>query len=103
MAVSVPSAGDPLGGHDLSFTGTGQLLVTHSIAECDAPCPVHEPSAHHMRTWPTHWDPEGRVIFRICAHGVAHPDPDDIIVRTVELQILHLCDGCCVPQLASSE
>lgn len=91
-----------LGNSDLSFTGTGQLLVTHSAVNCVSPCPVHAPSAHHMRDWPTYWDPQGRLLFRICSDGVAHPDPDDLVVRTTEISLMHLCDGCCVPQLAAA-
>jgi hypothetical protein len=34
---------------------------------------------------------------RLCPHGLAHPDPDDYLVRTQEVGTAHPCDGCCNP------
>jgi len=60
--------------------------------------PVREASQHHMREWPLVWQPRRDLFERTCAHGVGHPDPDDV----VHLQGLggvsgaHDCDGCCI-------
>ena len=66
----------------------------HDAARCAGrPCVMHNPSDHHMRSWPLHWR-DDRVFFeRICPHGVGHPDPD--CVSYDPNVSLHGCDGCC--------
>ena len=77
-------------------TGTGQWIIVHPQGNCAAhPCPIHNPSQHHMRDWPTHWRTDRRIMERICPHGVGHPDPD---CRYVMESNVHGCDGCCQPQ-----
>jgi hypothetical protein len=73
-------------------TGTGQVLVSlHSPRKCKGEaCVIHHPSDHSMRSFPTHWRSDRRIMERICPHGVGHPDPDDPTTDTV-----HGCDGCC--------
>ena len=72
-------------------TGTGQVLRVHSKKDCVGPhCPIHNPSDHHMKDWPTHWRDDLGILERICEHGVGHPDPDDVHADPV-----HGCDGCC--------
>lgn len=74
-------------------TGTGDLLKVHDADVCAGdPCIIHNPSDHHMRTWPTHWRPDRGIMERRCPHGIGHPDPDDDGRDHV-----HGCDGCCKP------
>ena len=73
-------------------TGTGQKILVHDRADCSGYCPIHWPSDHHMRDWPTNWRSDwGAFMERICPHGIGHPDPDDKNADPV-----HGCDGCCV-------
>lgn len=74
------------------ITGTGQLLTdVHYRSKCSGkPCCIHNPSNHHMVTWPTHWRGDRQMMERLCPHGVGHPDPDEINLDTI-----HGCDGCC--------
>lgn len=75
-------------------TGTGQILATvHSPDKCAGQhCTVHNPSNHHMRSFPTHYREDRGITERICPHGVGHPDFDDPTSDTT-----HGCDGCCRP------
>ena len=45
-----------------------------------------------MSAWPLAHEALGRT-YRLCPHGVAHPDPDDVEWGPAE----HECDRCCVP------
>ncbi len=79
--------------HKVRLQG-GEEIFAHSVSSCIAPCPIHWPSAHHMRSWPQHWRSDRRIIERMCLHAdgaVGHPDPDDPTRDKV-----HGCDGCCV-------
>lgn len=78
-------------------TGTGQRLKVHAADECAGdPCPIHNPSDHSMRDFPTHWRDDRGLMERICPHGVGHPDPDDFSVRNdINGAGIHGCDGCC--------
>lgn len=58
-------------------TGAGQTLhKVHEAADCSGACPIHEPSDHPMKDWPTAWI-DGR-FWRTCEHGFHHPDPDSV-------------------------
>jgi hypothetical protein len=71
-------------------------FFTHKAADCKGPnCPVHNPSDHHMRSWPLHYREDRGITERICPHGIGHPDPDDINAQGIES--VHGCDGCCEP------
>lgn len=86
---------------------TGAVLNAHRLEDCNAPCPLHAPSDHHMRDWPQVYRYrevdlgfmvyiDNRCIMeRTCPHGVGHPDPDDLKIRTGEDGGIHGCDGCC--------
>jgi hypothetical protein len=82
------------------------LLKTHDETQCGGEhCCIHNPSEHHMRTWPLNWRNDTGVMERICPHGVGHPDPDDDAhnVRIGrEYLTVHGCDGCCRPNDPSS-
>lgn len=87
-------------------TGTGQHLLVHSAQQCTGTaCVIHNPSAHHMRDWPTNWRADRYLMERMCPHGVGHPDPDDLAfkrahprfatTRRADTDSVHGCDGCC--------
>ena len=80
-------------------TGTQQHIYAHEQGQCRGACVIHNPSNHHMVSWPTHWRDDRKLMERICQHGVGHPDPDHIAwlaqnMRGVEG--VHGCDGCCL-------
>lgn len=62
-------------------------------------CVVHNPTNHHMRTWPLNWRGDRGLFERICPHGVGHPDPDQYGFwdeqGTTAWMGVHGCDGCC--------
>lgn len=82
------------------------LLRTHGPGSCRGPldkggnpiCCIHNPSDHHMRSWRQNWRGDKSMMERICPHGVGHPDPDDLSVRTTQWAGVHGCDGCCVQE-----
>jgi len=85
-------------------TSTGQLLhgVHPETADCLLGCPIHAPTPHGMRDWPTHWRDDRLLMERICPHGVGHPDPDHLAhtarrrgERWARGEAIHGCDGCC--------
>lgn len=80
------------------------------------PCCVHNPSDHHMVSWPLvhrtdrpHQTGAGLVFTlseRTCPHGVGHPDPDSLAyartllsAASVTAVALHGCcpEYCCRP------
>ena len=80
------------------ITDTGQELIVHPELECSGPpCPVHSPSERAKAIGKTHWRGDRAIMERVCEHGVGHPDPDDVRVRTVKSEGIHGCDGCCTP------
>lgn len=79
--------------------GESILVNVHAADVCAGRhCVLHDPSDHHMRSWPTLWRGDIRIMERTCPHGVGHPDPDDL---TYQLSLgrdyvgVHGCDGCC--------
>lgn len=80
---------------ELYTTGTGQRITVHDGSSCyGGACPIHYPSQHHMRDWPTHWRGDRHIMERICPHGIGHPDPDCMYAMADNV---HGCDGCCHP------
>jgi hypothetical protein len=85
--------------------GTGQLFRrVHRKKDClGRHCPIHNPSDHSMREFPTHLrvpspvDIKPMHMERICPHRIGHPDPDDINYWDVSV---HGCDGCCRETIA---
>lgn len=93
-------------GRRIYTTGTGQRLINlHSRGKCSGePCVIHHPSDHSMRSFPTHWRRDRRIMERICPHGVGHPDPDHMAFyakrhtpEETSAEATHGCDGCCDP------
>lgn len=85
------------------ITGTGQKIKTHNKNQCKGTaCPIHNPSDHKMKDFPTHWRGDRGLMERICPHGIGHPDPDDIEFKRklkgdkyAHYEAVHGCDGCC--------
>lgn len=88
----------------MSITGTGQVITYHPPEQCDGqPCPMHNPSGHHMAAWPLHLRVDRPPLMeRTCPHDVGHPDPDSAayLTRLAPLGVWHYhgCDGCCAVQ-----
>jgi hypothetical protein len=81
---------------DVIALHNGTVLEIHNPDRCaGSPCCIHNPSSHHMRDWPLNWRNDRGIMERLCPHGVGHPDPDDLRVRTVSAEGVHGCDGCC--------
>lgn len=80
------------------------VLRTHGASQCRGPladngnpvCCIHNPSDHHMVTWPQNWRGDKGIMERLCSHGTGHPDPDDLKVRTTTWAGVHGCCGCCL-------
>lgn len=81
------------------------LTNVHTEDRCAGKhCVVHNPSNHHMATWPHRWNNMLGNMWRECVHHFEHPDPDDLqFLRwlcgfddAADLAI-HPCDGCCLP------
>ncbi len=67
----VGNATDPYIGAE---RGVAVLKNVHSSALCAGQaCVVHNPSDHHMRSWPLTWRDDKRVFERSCEHGIGHP------------------------------
>ena len=78
----------------------GIRLRAHAATVCDPsmPCVIHRPSDHPMRSWKLHWRDDRGIFERICpAHGVGHPDPDQLDYwRSIGRgwEAVHGCCGC---------
>lgn len=95
---------EPLDGHRAWIPGFGLLRQVHDEQVCgdrESPCVIHRPTEHHMRTWPLGFGQfaDAACVFRVCAHRVAHPDPDEYAWREDRRfdGLFHTCDGCCIP------
>ena len=87
----------------------GRTLNTHSPEQCGLKdyCCIHNPSDHPLKDAPFEWLDEIKAIYRVCEHGVLHPDPDSLRFRMAvgdfsmveAISSVHLveenCDGCC--------
>jgi hypothetical protein len=81
--------------------GGTQLRNVHRTEFCGGgDCVIHNPSNHHMATWPLIWRDDVCLFERLCAHGTGHPDPDQFSYwrrSAQEYKAIHGCDGCCRP------
>ena len=91
---------------DIVAMTNGTVLVNvHTEDQCAGhACCIHNPSNHHMSTWPHHWDDTFVQMLRTCPHRFLHPDPDDLAFKRrrwghagAAQQSVHPCDGCCQP------
>jgi hypothetical protein len=92
----IGDATDPfIGAHE----GVAVLENMHLTTACAGRhCVVHNPSDHHMRSWPLVWRGDKGVMERTCQHGVGHPDPDDaayLVSVGRDAWTIHSCEGCC--------
>lgn len=87
---------------DIIATHTGQILQVHDPLACAGhACCVHAPSPHPLDCAPLHWHPAAALMLRICAHGIGHPDPDNLMAvlgAGWPVSGAHGCDGCCRPE-----
>jgi hypothetical protein len=76
-----------------------KLVGVHDINHCRRPCGIHNtPSQHPLHTFPLYWSESRGVLYRICEHGVKHPDFDGaLFYYSINLgnNNIHGCDGCC--------
>jgi hypothetical protein len=72
-----------------------QRIVAHNWQCCAGQrCPLHNPSDHPLKDAPMRWRGDVGIIERTCPHGIDHPDPDDLRIRS-GFGGVHSCDGCC--------
>lgn len=58
--------------------GTGQLIFVHERDVCKGrPCTIHNPSDHQLREYPTFWDDDRKLMYRVI-DDVRVLDPDEI-------------------------
>lgn len=84
---------------DVVGVANGLLTKVHPPERCAGEsCWMHNPSEHHMSTWPTRWHGTGEPSERVCPHDLGHPDPDDVALFYRRRQFIrgHQCDGCCI-------
>lgn len=75
----------------------GTVLLVHNSSQCLLTyCCIHNPSNHHMITWPQYWIEGRNIMARVCPHSEGHPDPDDVRIVLGRDSGLHPCDGCCL-------
>jgi hypothetical protein len=76
----------------------GEVLLSsvHSPQLCAGEfCVVHNPSDHHMRSWPLNWRDDTGIFERLCPCGIGHPDPDQLpFFKKAGLEALAV-HGCC--------
>lgn len=87
---------------DTYTDSTGKEICTHHSDKCAGQyCSIHNPSNHKLKTSPTVWNDETKILERTCTHNIQHPDYDDV---TYNVSIAgkeegsyskHDCDGCC--------
>lgn len=84
--------------HDVVLFTSG-IALTHTASRCEGPCPIHEPSSHHMRHLPAFYRASRNLIERCCDHGTWHPDPDQVTRWQQTLSpteaVAQTVHGCC--------
>lgn len=99
---------------EFSSPAPGVVAHTHAAHICTgSPCPLHNPSEHHMREWELvligrralgGWPLRLLVLSeRRCGHGRMHPDPDSLAYVTSHSTMTpgwwadHICcpERCC--------
>jgi hypothetical protein len=74
------------------------VYFTHNKVRCIGEyCTIHNRSDHPMRSFAQYWRGDLALMERVCAHGIGHPDPDEIDIygKENEYRLIHGCDGCC--------
>ena len=84
--------------HDKFIDDFGNTYWVHKRVVCTGThCAIHNPSDHHMKTWPM-LVRASTLIERMCGHRCGHPDPDSVaFFESVGKGHLssHGCDLCC--------
>jgi hypothetical protein len=76
--------------------GSVTIHKIHLSSECAGNyCVIHNPSNHHMRSWPLVWRGDKGVFERTCRHGVGHPDIDDAAYLKRAGKDYMTTHGCC--------
>lgn len=93
---------------EIFVDSNGHEVHVHSEGNCAGQhCSIHNPSSHPLTNAPLNWRDDRKMMERICAHGVGHPDPDDVsynvmvLGKNEEVYSTHGCDGCCAAPTAS--
>lgn len=74
----------------------GRTIWAHGARMCQPPCAVHWPTDHGMISWHQLYRNDRGIMERLCPdHGIGHPDPDDLALRTGQDSGVHGCCGCC--------
>lgn len=72
-------------------------IYSHEPGECpESICVFHKRTNHHLRHFRQRWNLGLGMMERVCTHNVAHPDPDDISIRSGQNDGKHSCDACCI-------
>jgi len=74
---------------------SGQVLTNvHPSTECeDQDCAIHHPSEHALSDKPRAW--QNGMIYRVCEHGLTHPDFDSLANRLETSGWLYAEHQCC--------
>lgn len=103
LAAVLNSLSHPSLQMDSFLNPDGVKWTIHGKEGCNGkPCAFHNPTNHHMNSWPLDLNKEKNLLFeRVCKHGVRHPDPDSYNYlsslepsKSAEL-MNHDCDNCC--------
>jgi hypothetical protein len=63
--------------HKVQLSDDLTLVNVHDPSLCEGQnCAIHGPSQHPLNKMPRTF--HAGVVFRVCSHGVEHPDPDSI-------------------------
>ena len=80
-------------------------IDNHTPFACEGRvCSIHRPP-HPLVNAPMHWRADKQLMERTCAHGIGHPDPNDLAFKRVshgdavaDTLGVHGCDGCCTKE-----
>ena len=80
-----------------SLENTNVSIYSHTDGECTGDvCVFHKRSDHHMRKFRQFYRVQTSIMYRVCTHGIQHPDPDDEQFRSGAFDGDHDCDACCI-------
>lgn len=103
MAMIEPPHRPPPDGLAVELEHSSVKIIGHNPRNCKGEtCCLHNRSDHRMRDFPQHWREDRKLMERMCAHGVGHPDPDALAhieavdgKEAADIESVHGCDGCC--------
>jgi hypothetical protein len=69
--------------------GTGQEVIVHESDKCRGQnCVIHNPSHHLFRQYPTYWDNDRRLMYRVVnpnGQKIRVIDPDEMAYQKQKL------------------